>query len=695
MSVTGGSAGSGVAERLLAVAQRLSPELETLHGRERAFGVFDVVGSLCTAPLVLVALVWLAAVTDLTLLRTSWPVLSLLFILLFVFGRLGFFLFVEVIPGTQYDWDAALVTVIAWSAALIFGPTGLWPFVLWDLTNRAYQWRTARSIGSRWNLLRNFTLTFTASVLGGLVALTLYGRWGGVFPLPGLAFRQILPALGATCAWCLLIVLVWVPPVIYFGSSKVWDVGLTGGARGMFIAFVVGSVGWLFLANPFAVLAAGLYAQNGLGGYLFFAAGLLLASLLAHQLSYAVERSRQRSRELEKLERLGQALLNAPPDASTLPAVLQEHVSTMFPDSQIEVRLFPDQTVLRHPDDRPPASAAAWEWLRTTPEARCFLPGTPLPWGEKAGSDGVVVAPVLSTERPEPIGGIYLAQQRLPKAVASRLPAVQSLAAQIGSALYRAETYAQTLAHQRVEQELALAGQIQASFLPKDLPHVPGWELAATLEPARETCGDFYDVIPLPNGQFGILVADVADKGLGAALFMALSRTLLRTYALQYHARPDYVLRVTNRRILMDTAADMFVTVFYGVLDPAAGTLTYCNAGHNPPYLLSGQNGNAVRVLRRTGMALGVLENMTWEQETVRLAPGDALVLYTDGITDAEDENGTFFGQERLLEAVQASRGRSAREVQDALIERVHAFAGLAPQFDDITLMIVTHAATT
>jgi serine phosphatase RsbU (regulator of sigma subunit) len=466
MSVTGGTTGSGVAGWLLAVAQRLSPELETLQGRERAFGVFDVVGSLCAAPLVLAGLVWLAAVTDLTLMRTSWPVLSLLFLLLFVFGRLDFFLFVEII-------------------------------------------------------------------------------------------------------------------------------------------------------------------------------------------------------------------------------------STMFPDSQIEVRLFPDQTVLRHPDNRPPVSAAAWAWLRTAPEARCFLPGTTLPWGEETGSDGVLVAPVPGTERPEPVGGIYLAHQRHPKAVASLLPAVQSLAAQIGSALHRAETYAQTLAHQRVEQELALAGQIQASFLPKDLPHVPGWELAATLEPARETCGDFYDVIPLPHGQFGILVADVADKGLGAALFMALSCTLLRTYALQYHARPDYVLRVTNRRILMDTDTDMFVTVFYGVLDAATGTLTYCNAGHHPPYLLGGQNDGALRALSRTGMALGVLENMAWEQETVRLAPGDALVLYTDGITDAEDENGTFFGQERLLEAVQASRGRPAQDVQDALIAQVHAFASLAPQFDDITLMVVTRAATT
>ena len=270
---------------------------------------------------------------------------------------------------------------------------------------------------------------------------------------------------------------------------------------------------------------------------------------------------------------------------------------------------------------------------------------------------------------------------------------VQWLAAQIASALHNAEVYAQTLAHQRVEQELALAWQIQSSFLPHDLPHVPGWQLAATLKPAREVSGDFYDVIPLPNGRFGILVADVSGKGMGAALYMALSRTLLRTYAIQHHARPDYVLGVANRRILMDTDARMFVTVFYGVLDPITGELTYCNAGHNPPYLLSSQNERPVQELRRTGIPLGIFEGETWEQSAVQLAPGDTLVLYSDGITDAQDEHETLFGEERLRETVQANLGRPAQDVQDGLIAAVHEFVGDAPQFDDITLMVVVRGA--
>jgi len=242
---------------------------------------------------------------------------------------------------------------------------------------------------------------------------------------------------------------------------------------------------------------------------------------------------------------------------------------------------------------------------------------------------------------------------------------------------------------QRINEELALAWQIQAGFLPDHLPDMPGWQLAATLEPSRETSGDFYDLIQLPNGRLGILVADVVDKGMGAALFMILSRTLIRTFAVQHHTKPDSVFQATNHRILVDINTNQFVTVFYGILDPATGTLTYCNAGHNPPYLLSAHGSDTVQALRRTGMPLGILEDVNWEQRTVQLDSGDMLLLYSDGITEAQDAQKQFFGEERLLEVAQANWGHSAQDVQDALMAHVHQFMGDAPQFDDITLAVI------
>ena len=401
-----------------------------------------------------------------------------------------------------------------------------------------------------------------------------------------------------------------------------------------------------------------------------------------------------RTRELTKLEELGRAILNGPPDASTLSEVLGEHVSLMFPHSQLEIRVFPDQTLLRHPDDRQLVAAAAWEWLATQSEAQHFLPGEVPPWDTHVADDALVVTPILAMETQDPIGGIHLSLGRDPDAAPSLIPAVQSLAAQICSALHRARVYAQELAHESVSRELALAGQIQANFLPNTLPDVPGWQLAAMLEPARETSGDFYDVIPLPSGRLGILIADVADKGMGAALYMALSRTLIRTYAVEYDTQPELALSAANRRIMADTRAGLFVTVFYGVLDPTSGELTYSNAGHNPPYLLSARDGNVIQELERTGVPLGILEGGTWQQKVVHLAPGDVLMLYTDGITEAQNAQEAFFDEDRLRDVVRANLGRSARDIQDEVMAQVGAFVGDSPQSDDITLMVVIRGPT-
>jgi len=232
--------------------------------------------------------------------------------------------------------------------------------------------------------------------------------------------------------------------------------------------------------------------------------------------------------------------------------------------------------------------------------------------------------------------------------------------------------------------------------LPRETPYFPGWQIAAAIEPARETSGDFYDFIRLQDGALALVIADVADKGAGAALYMALTRTLLRTYAAADPRHPAAVLDAVNRRILSETDTDMFVTLFYAVLDPVEGTLTYANAGHNPPFLLrSGQSlpepgaNDGIERLYNTGMALGVVPEATWREETVRLDPGDALVLYTDGALDARTSADEPFGPERLLATARTRLQAGASRMEEAILSEIHAFVGDAPRFDDVTLVVV------
>ena len=241
----------------------------------------------------------------------------------------------------------------------------------------------------------------------------------------------------------------------------------------------------------------------------------------------------------------------------------------------------------------------------------------------------------------------------------------------------------------QLNRELDLAWQVQSGLLPAPLPVVPGWQIAASLKPSRQTSGDFYDLIPLSDGQLGVLIADVADKGMGAALLMVLSRTLIRTFAGQYGAQPELVLEAANQRLLSDIDTDQFVTVFYGVLDPASGVLAYCNAGHNPPYLLPAQDRGPVQALRRTGMPLGLFEDAGWERRSVEIGLGDTLLLYTDGLTDTQDEQGAFFGDERLLEVALAELGHSAQHLCDTLMAQAYAYMGGGPQVDDMTLAVI------
>ncbi len=253
---------------------------------------------------------------------------------------------------------------------------------------------------------------------------------------------------------------------------------------------------------------------------------------------------------------------------------------------------------------------------------------------------------------------------------------------------------------ERMRQELEVAQRIQASFLPESCPEVKGWDLAAVWRSARQVGGDFYDFIPLPLavgmegpelGRLGLVIADVADKGVPAALFMALSRTLVRTMSIDGRP-PDMAIARANDLILADARSDLFVTLFYAVLRAESGEIAYVNAGHVPPLVVAAADGRTEE-LRVPGMALGILPDVQYKAYTICLDPGDTLVLYTDGITDAFAPDQQRFGLDRLKRIVSLNRQRSATELAEAITRTVADFAGENAQFDDLTLVVAKRIA--
>ncbi len=243
--------------------------------------------------------------------------------------------------------------------------------------------------------------------------------------------------------------------------------------------------------------------------------------------------------------------------------------------------------------------------------------------------------------------------------------------------------------NRRMETELTLAGEVQRSFLPVEVPETPGWQMSFELLPARKTSGDFYDVFLLPEDRIGLITADVVDKGVGAALFMALSYALLKPVIMEYPSQPEQVFNLVNKRILEYTTANQFLTIFYGILELRSGQMVFCNAGHCPPLLLGSSRPNQLRELKRTGIPLGVYEEKTWGRGTEVIDAGDVLVIYTDGITEADNQKGEFFGEERLKKSVFELNQKGSQEILDGILGSVNAFTEGARQYDDITLAVI------
>ena len=321
------------------------------------------------------------------------------------------------------------------------------------------------------------------------------------------------------------------------------------------------------------------------------------------------------------------------------------------------------------------------------------------------------------------------------------------LGSQLAQTLERERLHQEALARQRLEQELDLAREIQMSFLPACCPLVPGYRIAAFYRPSRQVGGDFYDFIdlaapgaigmeslalptpkaspqpksglaltrrelelefwrtgqgttrlarklpPVPPSmtRVGIVIADVTDKGVPAALFMAVSRTLLRATASDGRP-PSAVLEQVNRLLLAESHSGLFVTCFYGILDPASGVFTFADAGHNYPMLYHSATGE-VELLQSQGVVLGIVPEPRFEQRVAVLNPGDVVCFYTDGVTEAMNSRRQLFGEERLIEVVRRSHHLPPEQIIDRIIDAVTGFCAGAPQTDDITLVVLKRNA--
>ncbi|MGI8774864.1 MAG: ATP-binding SpoIIE family protein phosphatase [Actinomycetota bacterium] len=248
------------------------------------------------------------------------------------------------------------------------------------------------------------------------------------------------------------------------------------------------------------------------------------------------------------------------------------------------------------------------------------------------------------------------------------------------------EQQVEARSRERIEQELKVAQLIQQQFLPKVLPELSGWQVAAFYRPAREVGGDFYDFIELPDGRVGILVGDVTDKGVPAALVMASTRSIIRTVAPRLMS-PGEVLKTANELLVPDIPAQMFITCLYGVLDPSTGRFVYANAGHNLPFA---SNGEEVRELRATGMPLGLLPGMPYDEQEAVLSPGETILLHSDGIAEAHNSEREMFGFPRMMELSRTAPDGS--ELIDRTMEELDRFTGGGEQEDDITLVALTRS---
>lgn len=252
--------------------------------------------------------------------------------------------------------------------------------------------------------------------------------------------------------------------------------------------------------------------------------------------------------------------------------------------------------------------------------------------------------------------------------------------------LENARLFEEALEKQRMEEELAIAREIQRGLLPKAPPDIEGYDIEGVNLPSKQVGGDYYDFIKIDDVHYGIAIADVSGKGPPAALLMANLQASLRALASEYLSPREMIFKINNL-IFRNTDIDTFITFFYGILDTKRRTFTYTNAGHNPPYLFH-QDGS-LRTLTEGGLILGMMESVIYGEERIQLAPGDLIVMFTDGVTEAINQQEEEFGEERLVKIIQQNRSAEAKQLINKIKDSLRRFAGGVHQNDDITVVVM------
>jgi sigma-B regulation protein RsbU (phosphoserine phosphatase) len=285
--------------------------------------------------------------------------------------------------------------------------------------------------------------------------------------------------------------------------------------------------------------------------------------------------------------------------------------------------------------------------------------------------------------------GIILAREEglVPAFQERRLEIINGIAQQTALAIQNEMFKKQTLDRERMEREFQLARQIQTTFLPDSLPMQPGWEMAARWQTARQVGGDFYDIFKLGRDRLGLAIADVSDKGMPAALYMTVARTLIRSYA-RGSRSPATVLENVNRPLVNDTPNAMFVTAAFAMIWPETGQMVYANAGHNLPLIVR-NCASEVERLPKGGMAMGVFQKFELQDHALVINPGDILLLYTDGVTECFSPTGEAFGEERLMALLAQNCGKPLKQLLDTLEGELITWRGDAPPSDDMTMLVI------